>query len=402
MAGLVFLWSGAAAPVPPTIPTYHFRMALSADPTLWTSLDHRVMAFETRRGRDDQYSGVAAGTTQFDADDSDGAFDADNAASPFYPHVKLRRRMQAYATLPDGTDYYLGTGYLQRNNAKPLTLDADVSLQGIDLFEQLKQKRSVTAPSEAVGARIGRMLDAAGFSATDRSLDLGQLVLPAATLTDVAPLSHINNVLVAERGLFHINGQGYAVYHDRHWRLNRFPIGHFGAHGDFPIPIPQPTLDDAGLFNDIRAKRTGGVEQSAIDATSQGDYGAYNYVLATDIADLLASDEDARLWTNWLLGERKDPVNRVAYIEVDPYADADLWPIILGSDIGDAIKISHNLPGTKGLLDTTFYIEGITHKVLLRGDPIHYCKWSLSRAPQHTWWQLDDFVELETDTWLVY
>lgn len=120
---LVFAQDGA--PLIPTWPRLHLEIAWNfggneARPQYWYDLTGRIRGSWTASpsGRQYELDSMQAGTMQFTLDNSDGAFDPDNVASPFYPYVVPYRNARLTWTvnptrnlmwpwIADGTD---GTG----------------------------------------------------------------------------------------------------------------------------------------------------------------------------------------------------------------------------------------------------------------------------------------------------
>jgi hypothetical protein len=347
----------------------------------FTSVQARLMAVQTARGRQDELSGIAAGTTQVSLDDDDGALDPDNAASPYYPNVKPMRQVRVTATWA-GVDYGLGYGFVGTYGAAPLALGANVTLQATDLFKRLDRYKAVVSfPQQTVGARIGALLDAIQWPAAQRQIDATTLTVPAITLDlTTSFLQHIDALVKAERGDFFIAGNGDAVYHARTRRLTSLSIGTFGA-GGYPVTTVQAAYDDSGIYNEIHVKRTAGTDQVAADTASQQLYDTIPYVLDQTAADQLPSDTDASALAAWILSQRKDPIQRIKAIVLDPTANDALWPLVLGAEIGQRLTLTHDVPGTKGLIAQDYAIESVAHTWNPTASPEHTCTLGLSLAP---------------------
>jgi hypothetical protein len=80
---------------------------------IWTSLPHRVSALNYTRGRQYELAVAQAGVLNVTLENFDGALDPENAASPFYPYVKLGKRIRVMATW-NGVTYPQFTGYVER------------------------------------------------------------------------------------------------------------------------------------------------------------------------------------------------------------------------------------------------------------------------------------------------
>jgi hypothetical protein len=374
----------------------------------WTSVQARLQSFTSSHGRQDELSGVAAGGLQLLLDNDDSAFDPDNTASPYYPNVKIMRQARITASFPPDAIkpmvYGLGYGFVEEYAARPLPLGADVLISATDLFKRLDSVRvNVTFPAQQADARINAVLDLISWPAGQRQIDTTTLSVPAITLnfqsrTD-SLLQHLDGLVKAERGIFYIDGYGNAVYRanssslTNHSRLTKASRGTFGA-GGLPVRSVISAFNDRGLYNDIHVKRSGGVDQQAQDATSQNTYDVRTYVLPTVAAENLPSDTMANSLANWILGQFKDPVQRVRAIELDGTADDNLWPHILGAEIGDRITLTHDLPGTKGIVAQDYFIESIRHTWSVTGNPEHLCVWGVTKAQPLNAYMIIDGVGL--------
>jgi hypothetical protein len=364
-------------------------------------LQTRFQAFSSTRGRGDAWSGVTPGELSVTLDDDDGAFDPENASSPFYPNVKLTRKLAVTATY-NGVTYGLGCGYTDSYQATPLPVGADVTIHATDLFKRL-QNRGVTAnfPAQTVGARVNALLDLLQWPASARLIDPGRLTVPAQALANVNPLTHLDDLLKAEQGLFWIDGLGHAVYRDRWYRQINTSRGVFGV-GGLPIKAIHPDWSDANLWNQIVVQRTGGLARTANDAASQADNDVRTYTLQASAADLLPDDAEAARLAGYILSEAAVPTHRITAIDLDPEADASgaLWPHVLGAEIGDRITITHSLPGTKGVTAEDYFIEQIKHDLKF-AEGNHTCTWQLSRAPAGAWLIVGDATRGKVGTGVV-
>jgi hypothetical protein len=348
----------------------------------WTVLQTRMQSFTSERGRQDELSGVSAGSLSVLVTDDDGALDPDNTASPYYPNVDIARQVRVLATWA-GVTYGLGYGFV---DSLPVTLQAvgaDVSLGAHDLFARLNRRnlKGQTFPQQSVGARITAILDLIQWPPQQRAIDATTLTVPAVTFAnDTMALAHIGDLARAEFGTFVVAGDGTVKYLARVRRITGSSRGTFGA-GGLPIRRISPVYDDNGCYNDIHVKRSAGVEQIATDAASQQEYDVRSYSLSGSAADQLPTDTDANAWANWVLGFRSEPVQRIASIEIDPEADpTNLWPQVLGAEVGDRITITHDAPGTKGLVAQDYMIESVRHAWSPLNNPEHVCTWGLSKA----------------------
>jgi hypothetical protein len=362
----------------------------------------RLMGFTTKRGRQDAWSGVTAGTVTALLDDHDGAFDPENAASPYFGNVKIRRKITITATY-NSVVYGLGAAYVDGYDAQPLPVDANVQITATDLFKRLQSRDfTVTLPQQTVGARIHALLDILQWPASARIIDAGQMVVPPANLDRYKMLAHVNDLLLAERGLFWVDGNGSAVYRDRAYRQTKVSRGTFGSGGTFPVVKVYPAYNDAGIINEVKCQRTGGVEQVAHDGASIGDYDVVSYRVPQVSADMLPNDSAANALCNYMVGARSQPNNRITKIDLEPEADptGGLWTHALGADIGDRITVAHSLPGTQGITGQDYFIESVAHSWSLP-EGTHLTTWELSLAPTGTWLIVGDAVKGKVGTAVV-
>lgn len=174
---------------------------------------------------------------------------------------------------------------------------------------------------ELSGARISRLLDAGGWSSTDRLIGTGNAAMQATTLAQPW-LQEIQQVVLAELGSLYMNESGEAQFDPRHtymeaarsntvqWTFSDDP----NVSGMPYVPAP-PIFDDLLVRNSITAQILGGIVQSATDATSAAKY--FTRVL-NQTGLLLTSDSEALNWATWLLYLLKNPENRFDTISVAP------------------------------------------------------------------------------------
>lgn len=140
------------------------------------------------------------------------------------------------------------------------------------------------------------------------------------------------------------------------------------AHASTSRRLPQlPAADvvleytDETLANMIRVTRVGGIEQVVGDAASQ----QLNLIRThTPAAELpMQSDQVAGDYAGFLLYQCKDPELRLTELVVLPQVDPDnLYPLVLGLDFGDRIRVTYDPPGG-GTVTREVFIAGIGHRI---------------------------------------
>ena len=139
----------------------------------------------------------------------------------------------------------------------------------------------------------------------------------------------------------------------------------------------------------------------AEDSASQDDYGVIDFELDPATAAQLAGAEDAQGWADWLVYQRSQPTSRFRRIQIDPWADSALWPLVFAADIGTRLTIHHSLPGTTGI-EEDYFLEGVEESVVMEGDPRPVIFWNVSRAEPDSFWIVETRSVLDTDTKLAY
>jgi hypothetical protein len=271
---------------------------------------------------------------------------------------------------------------------------ASVTLAATDGFKILgRRKRAVSAPAgagELSGARINRVLTSAGWPAGDRIIDPGQTTLQATTLEGDA-LAETQLVSDTEIGAFYIDGAGRAVFRDRHALFtdtrSNTTNAIFGDNLTTELPYVgiEPSYDDEQMVNEALITRAGGVQQVSSDDASVSQ----NFHADEELSDLLMqSDSVAKDYGGFIVYMSKDSEYRFESLTINPLSDpVDLFPQVLGREIGDRITVRRRPPGGGSLIEIDVLIVGINHDVDFRAG---------------TWlttWQLESATKFAFLTW---
>ena len=410
-----------------SLPYLRCEIAFASDPgggsPVYQDVSSRIMAVSIRRGRQYELDTIQPSTLSIRLDNGDRALDPTYTSSPFYPNVLPMRPIRISADWA-GTTYYLYTGYVER---WPITTReapawGSATLVGIDGLATLSAcLLTGTFAQETTGQRISEVLTAAGWassapvSASYWKLDTGQLdtttrlsYTPPTTIIDAGrstvqgvtidtttntdALSHIQLMAAAERGLFFIDGQGRAVFHDRAHRFNTPTLGRFVDVASSPSGIYYqdlvPDFDAARIYNEITVTATpGGTAQRASDATSQLHYLRRSLVLTPP----LVSDADALSLATFELSLHKDAQYRLAQLTLKPQGQDACWPHALGRELSDKILVSRTAATPTQTqtqqVDRPCFVESIQHDI----TPSEWkTTFQLSPADLYTgWFQLD-------------
>lgn len=317
-----------------------------------------VMPGSRQQGPLFAYQGTTVSTVY---DNTDGRFDPDNIASPYVP---VTGTSQVRAMIPyrvraswAGTDYALAHVFADGWQDANFGYDAGYSEFTLSASDAYKILNGIILPAiasagagEASGARIKRILDAAGWFTDHRSIATGDSSVQATTFgTDALTLLQLT--ADTELGELYIDGAGRLTFRNRHAQLtdtrSATPQGVFGdlpgtshpAGTELACVMPGRANDDTTLFNDIQITIAGGSNlQQARSASSIAASLFARSFARTDL--LLLTDLEALAYAQWLLVIGKSPEDRFDTLVIDPLADpVNLWPQVLGRGRGDRIQV---------------------------------------------------------------
>lgn len=348
-----------------------------------------------------------AATASILLDNSDGRFDPDNLAGPYMSGgtTSLAAMVPVRVRANFGTAAYaLYSGFADGWIPGQVTYEggyAELTLPATDAFKVLSQ---VTLPAVSVegagadtGTRVRDILTRAGWytSAERNVISTGNSTLQGTTLGADA-LSLMQVAVDSEIGQLYVNGAGAVVFRARRDLLTDARSNSVQAvFGDLPSAtaslldepgagitdelgssildesstsgaqeLPYAAIsrasDDTTLVNDIQAARVGGTLQEAKDAASIAKYLFPRTYARSDL--ILQGDADALNWANWVLYIGRGGEKRFDSLSVDPQAGPlDLWPQVLGREIGDRIQVVQRPAGVALPVTKDCFIAGITH-----------------------------------------
>lgn len=220
---------------------------------------------------------------------------------------------------------------------------------------------------EVSGARMNRILDSANWPGLMRTISAGNSLLQATNLGNNA-LTECHLVADTEVGEFYIDGSGNAVYRNRHAILldsrSKNPQATFGDLGSelkYRANGLSLVYDHTTLANLVNIARANGFEQSVTDTASVTAYLTQTF-RRTDL--LLQSDVESFSYAQWILFTSKNPELRFTSIVINPLRDpTNLFPQVLGREIGDRIRIRRRPPGGGAVIERDCFIRGIQHHI---------------------------------------
>lgn len=214
------------------------------------------------------------------------------------------------------------------------------------------------------GARIGRLLDAAGWPTADRLLDGGQTPLMAAPM-DGSIQDALDRVMEAELGTLYMNN-GVVRFRDRsgYYRAPKnSPVMTFSDYDDPSVVTYYANPDESGysadkIINQCGRARVNGTLQVFDDTTSQADYFIRRDV-KTDM--IFATDQAAKDQAVFIVKRFSIPQYHIDAVAIVAVPGDDLhYQAVYGLDMDDEIIFQRHRAPSNALEQTTLVVQGRT------------------------------------------
>jgi len=389
------------------------EIAFDSDPfatsQTFSDVSAYIREFSIDRGRQHDLADYQTGTASVLLDNSDDRFNPLNASSPYYGKISPFRQIKISAEY-DGSTRVLFRGFI---TAYPESFggqgaDSSVRVSCVDAFKIFNlntigargwklgssgfsnlgesTRLGYNDIQELSSARMSRLLDAFGWSSSDREISTGDLQVQAGQSVNDNLLTAMKNVESAEQGQFYMSADGKATFRDRNYkRTQQFNSqATFGTGvGELPFSDVITTLDDSKILNLISVTRNGGTEQVLSDTDSIAKYGARENSLS---ATLNVTDADALSIAEQRLTQFKETSSRIEGLIVNPLSDTNLWNQVLIRELGD--KITIKIPTTVSTtMEFDVHLDRISHTV---------------SAVNQTWtWQVRTSAGSEVGSWVL-
>lgn len=395
------------------------EVAFDSDPfdttQTFTDISAYIREFSIDRGRQHDLADYQTGTASVVLDNSDDRFNPLNTSSPYYDSATAQTKISPFRQIKisgayDGTTTVLFRGFIQSypESFGGQGVDSSVRISCVDAFKIFNlntigsrgwklgtsglsnlgttTRLGYVDAQELSSIRIGRLLDAFGWSSSDRQISTGDLEVQAGVPLTTNLLTAMKDVEQAEQGQFYISADGKATFRDRNYkRTQQFTSqATFGnGVGELPFSDVITTLDDSRILNIISVTRDGGTEQIVQDTDSVAKYGARQDSLS---GTLNVSDTDALSIAEQRLAQFSNTGVRVEGLIVNPLSNTSLWDQVLIRELGD--KITIKVPTTVStIMDFDVHIDRISHSV---------------SAVNQTWtWQLRTSSGSEVGAWVL-
>ncbi len=344
-------------------PTLQARCAFTSNPMdtpIWTDISTYLRSFTSTRGRQFELDRIQAGTSAIVLNNQARNFDPYNTSSPYNGYLIPKRRFDVLATW-NSVQYPVFSHYVEEwqqmwdLNGKLAVCNVTAS-DGLALLGQ--SMLNAIYPAEFSGSRVAAVLSSVNWGpAGNTAIGAGTSFLQSSTLANTTALEHLQNVAVSEYGRFFMSRSGVATFLGRTFGTTTI----YGTFGDAPGELEYTDLVFGAqpIWNDIRLTATGGLEQVADDAVS---IATYFWQSKVESGYLQANDGDLLSLAEWWLNRYKDAHQRITSITIAPSRDpTNLWPQVLGRELGDHILVRRRPPGGGPLIEQESVIEQIVH-----------------------------------------
>jgi hypothetical protein len=242
------------------------------------------------------------------------------------------------------------------------------------------------------GVRVGRILDLAGWPASERDIDAGVTMLgaakwdastPALKLLDEVERSELGGCYIdhANAGVFKFRDRT-ALLVDTRSNTSQATISDDPAETLHYSQI-DGSFDEVTTVNKVTVNWVGGAVVSS-DASSITENGENGISLDT----ILPTYEAAKYLADGLLLRYGQPLPKFASITLEPSAQQNLFTEVLSRRIGDRITVERTPQNTGSQIAFDCIVEGIDY-VIDNGVNRWTTTYHLSRADPASYWVLD-------------
>ena len=319
----------------------------------WTDLSSRIRSsIQSSVGRD--RTGSPSGSFKVDLNNRDRELDPTYSGSSL--NVVPMRHARLQATV-DTTVYDVWRGFVEAWNPQWAYNEGIVVCRMVDGFAWIAlQDADLDLPAQKSGARIGALLDAAGWPATLRDIDGGIVPLDAYEQSGGNLFRVLEDTADAEDGNLWIAPDGKITFRDRHARFDTASAQTVGD-GGIPFTSVDTVFDTAMLTNEARVELADGDTFTAVDDSSQTLYGPRSL----PIRDLSLSDAQAEGLAQWVVYRFAVPHMWLDNLSMNGRAGSVL-AAMLARSVGDRVTFVNTPPGT-GTAEVTGHIERVSHSV---------------------------------------
>jgi hypothetical protein len=340
---------------------------LSAGTTNWAAIpstDIRTLSIRRGRSREDQ--AVQAGALTLVLENRSSNYDPDNTSSPYnwdgYSLLSAGLGVRVSATW-SGTTYVIYRGYLEQ-------LDVDESLDPVATFQFTDAlawigRQSVPAISssysgDTTSTRLGRILDAAGWDSSLRSISGSRTMQP--TLFGDTALSLGDQVARCEFGRFYADRLGRVTllpYESLFTTPSRINFSDARTSGTVEYDTIVTNPGAKYIVNQVTINQATGLSQTYSDSGSQGRFGIYAKSYDAPLLDNATAGALAAI----IAARYSLPKTRVDRVEFDAIGlDSSVWSSLLQTDLGDNCTVQRTTVDSRTRIFTSL-VESIQYDI---------------------------------------
>jgi len=307
--------------------------------TIATS-DIRKMSIRRGRTREDQAN--QPGALSLTLENYTSQYDPDNSSNIYawagYSVLSKGMGVRVRATW-SGTDYVIYRGYLEQLDTD-ISLDPVVIMQFTDALAKIGAYNVATISSSYSGdttaTRVSRILDAAGWDASLRSLTGSRTMKPTTYGATALSLSEEANN--CEYGRFYADRQGNITllpYESLLTTPYRFTLSDSRATGTIEYDSISTNPGAKYLVNTVVLTQDNSNSQTATNTGSVSRYGTAQKLITAPLLD----NADALIMAQIYADKNALPITRVDHIEFDALGISTLWASLLQTDLGDNVNV---------------------------------------------------------------
>jgi hypothetical protein len=355
----------------PTTPLDSSVLGTAAAETL--DVTQYVQRAQIRRAYNRASDSFQTGTATVRLIDQTGLFNPANTSGSLYGKILPMRKIRFLATDTFGTEYALGSMYIQSwKYQSPTGFDpAYVDLNCIDGFQLLNLTTISTVSGGTAGQttaqRITSILDAADWPGGMRSISAtATTTVQADDGTSRSALGACQTLESTDLGGFFMDQRGYATFKSRDDIISASggtatAFSDTGAVGTIKYLSVSFDLSDYGLVNSCTVTRTGGTPQTATDSTSQETYFQHSRIRSS----IAQTDADALNQAQMIIASRKEigADLRMESMTIDAFDGSDTNRVTkaLELDVFDPIEVTQVFPSGNAVSETV--ITGVGYDI---------------------------------------
>jgi len=301
-----------------------------------------VRSIAIRRGRTREDQANQPGTLALVLENRSGNYDPDNLSSTYiwngYSILTRGLGVRVSATW-SGTTYVIYRGYLEQIGVDA-SLDPVTTFQFTDALAQIGAYTLTAISSSYSGdttsARVNRVLDAIGWSASLRNISGSRTMQPTTYGTTALALSEQADN--CEYGRFFADRQGNLTllpYESLLTSPFRFTLSDTRNSGTIEYDTITEAPGAKYLINTVTLNQTSTTNQTAINSLSVVRYGTYQKAVDAPLLDNSVAATMAQVYAD----QNALPSTRVERVEFDAVGLSSIWPSLLQTDLGDNVNV---------------------------------------------------------------